>query len=58
METVFKILLGIVLVFAFLIGAGSVIGGLIMGAWYTVLLGGIALALPLAWYAEEHGKNE
>lgn len=54
METVFKILLTLVLGLMVLAGTAGIVLGVIQGAWHGVLIGAVMLAIPYAWYREEH----
>lgn len=54
METVFKILLTLVLGLMVLAGTAGIVLGVIQGAWHGVLIGAVMLAIPYAWYKEEH----
>lgn len=54
MEKIFKIMLLVVLGLMVLAGTAGIVLGVIQGAWHGVFIGAVMLAIPYAWYKEEH----
>lgn len=57
METVFKILLTLVLAMLIIFGVAGIVQGIMQKALHGVLIGAFMLAIPYAWYREEHSDD-
>lgn len=54
METIFKIMLLVVLALMIIFGVAGIIQGIMQKALHGVLIGAVMLAIPYMWYKEEH----
>ena len=54
MEKIFKIMLLVVLALMIIFGVAGIVQGIMQKALHGVLIGVFMLAIPYAWYREEH----
>ncbi len=57
MEKIFKIMLLVVLALMIIFGVAGIVQGIMQKALHSVLIGAFMLAIPYAWYREEHSDD-
>lgn len=57
MEKIFKIMLLVVLALMIIFGVAGIVQGIMQKALHGVLIGAFMLAIPYAWYKEEHSDD-